>query len=99
MKWITSPTIHYGNKGLSYQRAVTFNQIAISRLRPLGFDHLNAFAPTYSRQEASSDGLHYSAEKGHPSVHLMNPLSEIREHNGGVCSMIFTMLLNLICFG
>lgn len=95
--WIGPPAIHYARKGMGFQRAALWDQLAWERLEPLGFRRLNAIAPTVSRQESTWDGLHYAAERGKVQTPLRDSTAQVRQWNGGVSAMLFAMLLNMIC--
>ena len=97
--WIGSPAIHYARRGMGFQRGVEWDEIAWEALRPIGFRRVNALPPTQSRQEGTWDGLHYAAERGKVQTPWRNKQAPVRSWNGGVSSMLFTMFLNLVCFG
>ena len=95
--WIGPPAVHYARRGMCLQRAALWDQLAWERLAPLGFERLNAVAPTLARQEGTWDGLHYAAERGKVQTPLRDRGAAVRQWNGGVAAMLFTMLLNMVC--
>jgi hypothetical protein len=97
--WLGPPTIHYARKGMGAQRAALWDQIAWAKLEPLGFERVYAIAPTAARQESTWDGLHYASERNKVQTRWRNTDISPRQWNGGVANMLFTMLLNLICYG
>jgi len=97
--WIGPPTIHYARKGMGSQRAVLWDRIAWELLEPLGFERVRAVPPTSPRQEGTWDGLHYASERNKVQTRWRNRDATPRQWNGGVANMLFTMLLNLVCYG
>ena len=96
--WLGPPSIHYARKGMGFQRGQLWDQIAWERLKPLGFRRLYAIAPTLPRVEGTWDGLHYASQRGKVQSPWRNRKAPVLTWNGGVANMLFTMLLNIICY-
>jgi hypothetical protein len=95
--WLGPPTIHYASQGMGAQRARKWDEVAWEVLSPLGFERLDAFTVTASREEASWDGLHLAAERGKTQSKVVHPNTPLRRWNGGVSSMLFAILLARVC--
>jgi hypothetical protein len=96
--WIGPPAIHYARKGMGFQRGQLWDAIAWARLEPLGFRRLHAIGPTLPRVESTWDGLHYASQRGKVQSPWRNRQAPVLTWNGGVANMLFTMLLNIICY-
>ena len=81
------------------QRAQKWDEAACALLEPLGFERLDAFGVTASREEASWDGLHLAAERGKKQTVVRFQNIPVRKWNGGVSSMLFAILLSMLCQG
>ena len=95
--WLGAPQVHYATRGMTNARAERWDGIAMRHLGPLGFELFASRPVTLPKEEGSWDGLHNAAEKGHKQSKVRNKRVHEYKWNGGVSSMLWNILLNMLC--